>query len=175
MRGKLDWERLRAGGIRRFAGRSVLALVIVALAIGALMGWIRDVSNARSCKANLSKIYTALEQYEADYGRLPAMAYFPEDVLADSESLCRVLQPYGISPTNCVCRSTALPLRATGITYLWNTTASRTPFYELAPTDWLVTEINAMNDSVPAPHDGVYHVLYANGEIREQETPPVLR
>ena len=172
MWGKINRKQWRAVGARRIAGRFVMMLIVVALAVAGLTGWIRDMAHTRSCKANLSKIYTALEQYEADVGRLPAIDYFPEDVLADAESLCRVLQPYGISPTNCICQATALPLRVTGITYLWNSTVSRTPFYDLAPTDWLITEVNAMNDAVPAPHNGAYHVLYANGEIREQPLPP---
>jgi len=175
MRGKIDWERWRAGGARRIAFHSAMALLLTGLAVTGLVRWIRDTSDARFCKENLSKIYSALEQYEADHGRLPAIAFFPEDVLADSESLCRVLETYGISPTNCICRATAIPLRETGITYLWNSSVNRAPFYDLAPTDWLVTEVNAMNDAVPAPHNGEYHVLYANGEIREQEIPPDLR
>ena len=111
-------------------------------------------------------------RYEYEAGVLPEMAYYPDDVRLDPESMYSILEPYGLAATNCVCPGCAAVLQDTGITYVWNTQVNGKPLRSLDPPQWLVVEMNALSAKVPAPHWGRYNVLYSDGKVRDEGRRP---
>ena len=161
-------EDTRRRTFLRFGGVLLVGIALAAVAWGSLQKFRRQ----RACESNLLKIYAALEQYEYEAGVLPEMAYYPDDVRLDPESMYSILEPYGLAATNCVCPGCAAVLQDTGITYVWNTQVNGKPLRSLDPPQWLVVEMNALSAKVPAPHWGRYNVLYSDGKVRDEGRRP---
>ena len=170
---QLPIHRFRIDTVSRRTFFRFLVVMLVGGCIALMsVAVLRSIHAQRACELNLNRIYTALEQYEDEFGALPIMAYYPTDVRLDPESLHKVLEDYGLGLTNCVCPATASILRETGITYVWNTQANGKPLHSLEPPQWILVEMNVLSAKVPAPHRGRYNVLYSDGEVRREAQRP---
>jgi hypothetical protein len=128
----------------------------------------------RACIENLERIFAALTTYTELTGTLPGLALYPDDPQVDEDSLLVVLRRFGIDEQDLLCPATHGTLQATGNTYLWNTRLSGKRWSEIEAAQWMLVEINAMSSRVPAPHHKHYNVLYSNGEVRSESSPPAV-
>ncbi len=161
----------------RFRGGFTLAELMVVLFLSACIaavGWhvTRQVMMRKHCKRNLYAIYNALELYEIDRGTLPRLAFFPDRPHTDPDSPLVVLRPYCSDASVFVCPAAPPHYRETGLTYIWNTALNGRKLRGMDPPVWILTELQALSDSVPAPHLGVYNVLYTDGHVRKMRVPP---
>ena len=141
-------------------------------------GWVifdrfTDRRNERGCRENLEALYQAIIRIEQDAGSLPLIALYPDSVQDDRNSLLAHLSQHGITPERCICRATSGTLQNTGITYIWNSQLNQKRLANVEPPRWMITEINALDPRVPAPHGLSYLVLYTNGRIEKTIIPPV--
>lgn len=157
-------------------GFSVLQIltvtVLIALIATGTYYYIRQQMLARECAANLRRIYAALELYEIDRGTLPRLAFFPDDPKQDPDSIVVALTPYGTTPDVYLCPTAPLPHRELGLTYLWNTRLNGRKIPRASTPEWMLVEINALSDEVPASHMGKYNVLYTDGAVHREKDPP---
>ena len=150
----------------------VLLVLLFLIAISAgVFHLVHEKMLAKRCQANLRLIYSALEMYEIDRGTLPRLALFPDDPKQDRDGLLTVLSPYGVGDS-CVCPELPASLRALGLTYVWNVQMNGKKLRGSQTPTWLLVEISALSDRVPAPHLGRYNILYSNGTIGQSINPP---
>ena len=173
MAGEAEWgaARMRRGGV-------LVRLLLVALLFGALAWGLRSLAAERfarrECRRHLEQIYAALELYEAEKGRLPDLAFYPEDAFNDEGSLRVFLARRGFDPDLAVCPGTPAAVRRRGLSYVWNVKMNGARLAR-GRRRWLLTEISALSPDVPAPHMGHYFVLYSDGTIESaREAPPGL-
>ena len=126
----------------------------------------------RRCAEQLWHIYTALEMYEIDRGTLPRLAFFPNDPKQDADSLVTVIQPYAAAEGLTVCPAAPASQRALGLTYVWNVENNGHKLHPPGVPKWMLVEIQALSESVPAPHEGRYHILYTDGQVELSKNPP---
>lgn len=151
-----------------------VALLMVIAACGALI--LRGYRRAETCRANLREIYAVLEMYEIENGTLPSLALFPDDPKNDEDSLRVFLESQGVSGDLCLCPTSPRVVRETGLSYLWNVNLNGKKLSGFKDPEWMIVEINALSDQVPAPHYGAYHILYTDGRVEaSREPPPELR
>jgi hypothetical protein len=141
------------------------------IAIIALLYFLVQIRLTAQCEANLLAIYRALELYEMERGSLPNLAYYPDMPMEDADSLRIVLEPYGLSPECCVCPQSKPILRAAGLTYIWNVQLNGKRIPRGTNAVWMLVNIEALTDDVPAPHFGRYNVLYSDGVVRRVRDP----
>lgn len=157
-------------------GFSVLQIltvtVLIALIATGIYYYIHQQMLARECAANLRRIYAALELYEIDRGTLPRLAFFPDDPKQDPDSIVVALTPYGTTPDVYLCPTAPLSHRELGLTYLWNTRLNGRKIPRSSNPEWMMVEINALSDEVPASHVGHYNVLFTDGTVRREKDPP---
>ena len=149
----------------------VILTALVAVAAGAYH-LVYQSRLSRQCASNLRKIYSALETYEIDRGSLPRMAFYPDDPKQDNDSLIATLQPYGAGGAMYICPATPEMLRTTGLTYAWNVQLNGKKLRAPGAPSWMLIELNALSDNVPAPHLGNYNVLYSDGRVQPAREPP---
>jgi hypothetical protein len=147
----------------------VVLVAILLLAVAVLYYFLYQMSLQQACAKNLQQIRRSLELYEIDRGTLPRLAFYPDDAKQDQDSLRVVLEPYGADATVCQCPTLPDVLSDLGLTYVWNVrlNGKKTP---KEPT-WMLVEIAALSQDVPAPHMGQYNVLYTDGKIRRVKNP----
>ena len=166
-----DWEKTSARD-----GFSVLqiltATVLIALIAAGIYYYVRQQMLARECAAHLRRIYAALELYEIDRGTLPRLAFFPDDPKQDPDSIVVALTPYGTTPDIYICPTAPSPHRELGLTYLWNTRLNGRKIPRASTPEWMLVEINALSDGVPASHMGYYNVLLTDGTVHREKDPP---
>lgn len=158
------------------AGQTWLGALTLVVLLG-LLGWggvriWQGERHARDCMAQLRQFYIALELYELDYGRLPHMAFYPDDAWLDPHSLLVVLDPYGVTSEMGLCPHSHHRIRKRGLSYVWNTEANGRSLQELDPDMWLITGINALSHQVRRPHIGRHITLYADGRVLRSRRPP---
>ncbi len=151
--------------------RICLIVAALALLVSGLLHVLTQVRRAAQCAAHLQSIYRALELYEMERGILPTLAYFPDLPMEDADSLRVVLEPYGLSPERCICPQSKPVQRAEGLTYLWNVQLNGRRIPRDAEAVWMLVDMNALTDDVPAPHLGRYNVLYSDGTVRRIRHP----
>jgi len=161
--------------IRR-AGFAPIHILIVlgallALATGA-WSWNRASTRIKQCEGNLRNIYRALELYELHHGRLPVMAFYPDDPRHAPDSLLVVLDPYAISGDLGFCPNAHQRIREHGLGYVWNTRMNGLRLHGQSPPEWLLTDISALSNNIKAPHFRRYLILYSDGSIMRSRTPP---
>lgn len=158
------------------AGFTVAELMVVLFLLACLGAatWhvSRQVMLRKHCKQNLYAIYNALELYEIDRGTLPRLAFFPDQPRADRDSPLVVLRPYCSDPTVFVCPAAPAHYREIGLTYIWNVALNGRKLRGMEPPVWVMTELQALSDSVPPPHLGIYNVLFTDGHVQKMRTPP---
>ncbi len=163
-------DRHVAGMVRR----SLLPFIALALFL-AFAGYtvMRGEQRARQCTRQLQHIYLALELHEIDHGALPHMAFYPNDPRHSSDSMLVVLDPYALTGAIGLCPGDHDVVRAHGLSYIWNANLNGQTLQEQDPNTWLVAELSALSDEVPAPHLGRYLTLYADGRVVRSRKPPV--
>ena len=151
-----------------------VALLFVMLAAGIAGSFYVMTAHSKerkACDANLKKIYHALELYEVDRGSMPSLAYFPTDPQADADSLSVVLESYGADARACVCPAMHAVLREMGLTYIWNSSLNGKRIPRGGDPVWLLVEMSAISEDLPAPHLGHFNVLFSDGSVRHISDP----
>lgn len=148
----------------------VILLILGLAALGIVHG-LRQRRLTRQCAEQLWQIYTALEMYELDRGTLPRLSFFPNNPMKDADSLVTVIQPYTAEPRLTVCPAAPAAQRALGLTYVWNVENNGRKLHPPV-AKWMLVELSALSDSVPAPHQGHYHILYTDGQVERSANPP---
>lgn len=160
----------------RCSGFTLAELLVVLFLLACMAGAAWHISHQvlmrKQCKRNLYTIYNALELYEIDRGTLPRLAFFPDKPRTDPDSPLVVLRPYCSDPSVFVCPSAPDHYRQTGLTYIWNVNLNGRKMRGVEPPAWIMTELQALEDTVPAPHLGIYNVLYTDGHVRKMKAPP---
>lgn len=149
-----------------------VAAVLIGLAAGIYTA-VHQNMLTRKCANNLRNIYTALENFEVDRGTLPRAAFYPDDPKQDNDSLPVTLQPYRVPSNIYICPSAPAVQKDTGLTYVWNVQLNGRKLHGSGAPAWMIVELNALSDAVPAPHFGAYNILYADGSVRRSKIPPV--
>lgn len=161
--------RRAAGAVRT----PLLLFIVLAILAGAIAYSVfRAEKRARQCIQHLRHLYLALEMYELDHGTLPHMAFYPDDARYAANSMLVVLDPYAITSEIGLCPGSHEVVREHGLSYIWNANLNGKPLHEQSGQTWLVTELSALSDQVPAPHLGRYITLYADGRIARSRKPP---
>jgi len=158
-------------------GAAFLPWLFILLMLGSLL-WLLNQLNvglghADASEKQLEEIYRVLSQYEQQHGRLPALQMFPGNPEESESSLLYVLAQFDASPELAVSPSAHPVLRQHGLSYLWNTALNhgslRDPKNE---GTWVLVDIQALDDRVPGPHFGSYHILYTDGRVERSPQPP---
>ena len=157
------------------AGHIIFKLFLLTVAVFAMVGGIyfmlMQVSKTVTCSEQLTRIYQALELFEMDRGSLPRLAFYPDEPMSDPDSIRVVLEEYGIDPSTWVCPSAHPMIVNLGLSYIWNTRLNGANLRSFTERHWMLIEINALSDDVPAPHFGYYNVLYTDGTIERISDP----
>jgi len=152
-----------------------VAAVLIGLAAG-IYTVVHQNMLTKKCANNLRNIYAALESFEVDRGTLPRAAFYPDDPKQDNDSLLVALQPYRVQSDIYICPTAPAVQKDTGMTYVWNVQLNGRKLQGSGPPTWMIVELNALSDAVPAPHLGAYNILYADGSVqRSKEAPKGLR
>jgi hypothetical protein len=164
---------LRIGSEHGFVLIELLAVATALLGVAAGIYFvIHQNMMIRKCANNLRGIYTALEMFEIDRGALPRLAFYPDHSKLDNDSLLAALQPYGARTDIFICPAAPVIQKDTGLTYIWNVQLNGRKLRGSEPPAWMIVEMNALSDSVPAPHFGAYHILYTDGRVQRSKKPP---
>ena len=148
-----------------------LAAVLIGLAAG-IYAFVHQNMLGKRCANNLRSIYAALEMFEVDRGTLPRAAFFPDDPKQDNDSLLVVLQPYRTQSDIYLCPAAPAVQKNAGLTYVWNVQLNGRKLHGSGPPMWMLVELNALSDAVPAPHLGAYNILYTDGSVQRSKAPP---
>ena len=159
----------------RRSGHIIFKLFVLTVAVFAMVGGIyyvlMQVSKTVQCNENLTRIFQALELFEMDRGSLPRLAFFPEEPMTDPDSIRVVLEEYGVDPHAWVCPAAHPMIANLGLSYIWNTRLNGANLRGLEERQWMLIEINALSEDVPAPHLGYYNVLYTDGKVERIRDP----
>ena len=166
-------------GIRKSVWRrlffSLRAWVVWLIVAGAGWGGIRLIQmdmQDELCQERMLKIYAALERYEIEKGKLPTLAFFPDDPQHDKDSPLVVLEPYGAEEGLFVCPALPDLYDKIGLAYVWNTALNSSKLADAPEPVWMIVEISALSSQVPPPHFRGYNILYTDGTVRRSQTPP---
>ncbi len=159
------------------AGFTATELLVVATIVGGVSSAafvnVKDKAKQTECQNNLKQISMALRMHEMTSGKLPKADFFPDDPKKGKDSIRVILKGYPAKLF--VCPSTPEEISKKGLTFLWNDKCSGKPSHRIkkAGKTWLLIEINAVSDKVPAPHPGGYNILYADLQTvkAEKELP----
>lgn len=148
-----------------------VAAVLIGLAAGIYTA-VHQNMLTKKCANNLRNIYTALENFEVDRGTLPRAAFYPDDPKQDNDSLLVALQPYRAQSDLYICPAAPAVQKDTGLTYVWNVQLNGRKMHVSGAPVWMIVELNALSDAVPAPHFGGYNILYTDGSVQRSKEPP---
>jgi len=148
-----------------------LLLALAVLATGAWR-WHRASTRIKQCESNLLNIYRALELYELHHGRLPVMAFYPDDPRHAPDSLLVVLDPYAVSGDLGYCPNAHARIQKHGLSYVWNTKMNGQRLNEPTPPVWLLSDIGTLSKTIKPPHFRRYLILYSDGSIVRSKNPP---
>lgn len=151
--------------------RILFLMLVIGGIVGALLFTMTQIRHTVACADNLKSIYRALELYEMERGVLPTLAYYPDHPLEDSDSLRVVLEPYGLTGARCLCPHARSVQRDEGLTYLWNVSLNGQRIPRDKEPVWMLVDMNALSDDVPAPHLGRYNALFTDGTVKRIRDP----
>ncbi|HMP74820.1 MAG TPA: hypothetical protein PKE12_00850 [Kiritimatiellia bacterium] len=164
----------RSGWVPQSGGIWIRILFLSAclgLVVWGLLHILVQVRRTAACAENLQSIYRALELYELERGVLPTLAYFPDQPMEDADSLRTVLEPYGLNGQRCLCPASHRFIQSEGLTYIWNVGLNGQRMPRGEETTWMLVDISALTDDVPAPHLWRYNVLYSDGTVKRARSP----
>jgi hypothetical protein len=174
-------EKSKSPRQKRGSGNRIWKYTWATLGLVLIMGFgllltmfyvVRNVSGQDRCTENLKQIYGALELHEIDKGQLPSLAFYPADPAVDDDSMCVVLQKFGLDRDVFICPSSSKRLKETGLTYLWNPNLNGRQLFSNEQPVWMVVEIHVLSDKIGTPHMGHFHILYTDGEIEHTDHIP---
>ena len=147
----------------------LVAVTIVTSVSSAAFVNVKDKAKQTECQNNLRQIGMALRMHEMTNGKLPKAAFFPEDTKKGKDSIRVILKGYPAKLF--MCPSAPEEISKKGLTFLWNDKCSGKPSHRIKnpKKTWLMIEVNAVSDKVPAPHPGGYNILYADMQTVEAE------
>jgi hypothetical protein len=163
--------------MNRKCGAVFLPWLFILLMIGSLI-WLLNrlntgIQNTERCEKSLESIYAYLTLYERDNGRLPIFELYPENPRENPESLInRLSELPGFDSGWLICPSAPALLQEQGITYLWNTALNQGSLSNRQEITWVLVDIQALDDRIPGPHFGTYHILYSDGRVERSSSPP---
>jgi hypothetical protein len=163
--------------VSRRSGAVFIPWLFILLMIGSLI-WLLNrltegIQHADACKSQLERIFEYLKIYENEQGRLPTLELYPEDLFENPDSLLNILKPQpGFDPEWLICPSAPPVLRDRGITYLWNTALNQSSLTNRKEITWVLVDIQALDDAIHGPHFGNYHILYTDGRVESNSSPP---
>ncbi len=114
------------------------------------------------CLNNLKQIYLAVNMFVQDQGTAPPAKFFP-DSATDVRGLPGILRSYGVTREIFFCPCLPAELNTRGINYIWNDTVNGRDLSSLGKSTWLMTEMTAVKEDIPAPHMAGFAVLYPDG------------
>ena len=162
-----------AGSASGFVLIELLAMAAVLIGLAAaIYTAIHQNMLTKKCANNLRNIYAALENFEIDRGTLPRAAFYPDDPKQDNDSLLVALQPYRVQPDLYICPTAPGVQKELGLTYVWNVQLNGRKLHGSGPPAWMIVELNALSDAVPAPHFGAYNILNTDGSVKRSKQPP---
>ena len=147
---------------RGFTAVELLTVVTIVTGLSATaFVRVKNTVNELKCRGNLTQVGMDLRFYETQNGRLPAAAFYPANPREAKDSLYMILPD---SRQLLLCPSAPDEFSAKGLTFLWNDKMNNriADKIENASETWLMTEMNAVSDKVPAPHPGGYNILCAD-------------
>lgn len=143
----------------------------IALVITAIYMALYAASRTLACRDNLTRIFEALEIHEMTHGALPHLAFYPAEPLTDTESICIVLEAYGIDPSTWICPSAPDVMTGTGLTYIWNTRLNGRSLRNLGERQWMLMELHGLDQTLPGPHFRSCNVLFTDGTVERVRNP----
>ncbi len=157
-------------------GAAFLPWLFILLMLGSLL-WLLNQLNvglghADASEQQLLEIYQVLSQYEQQHGRLPALEMFPGNPQESESSLLHVLAQFDASPGLAICPSAHPVVRNHGLSFLWNPALNHGSLRNRNDITWVLVDIQALDDRVPGPHFGSYHILYTDGRVERSPQPP---
>lgn len=172
------FRRICPGALmKRKSGAVFLPWLFILLMIASLI-WLlnrlnTEIQQTERCAARLEAVYEYLTLFERDNGRLPIFELYPEDPLGSQESLInRLGELPGFDPDWLICPSAPALLRQHGMTYLWNTALNHGSLINRKEITWVLVDMQALDDRIPGPHFGTYHILYSDGRVERSASPP---
>ena len=151
----------------------LMAVTIVTSVSSAAFVNVKDKAKQTQCQNNLKQIGMALRMHEMTNGKLPKSAFFPDDPKKGKDSIRVILKGYPAKLFKCP--SAPEEIAKKGLTFVWNDKCSGKPSHRIKKSKetWLMMEVNAVSDKVPAPHPGGYNILYADMQTikTEKELP----
>jgi type II secretory pathway pseudopilin PulG len=157
-------------------GFSLVQLILSVMAVLAVTwGIYRFVENrelAENTKNNLRMIYMALEWYEMEQGRLPDLAFFPDDPRHDNDSILVALAKYGVTEEMTICPKAPAALKDLGLNFIWNAKLNGRKLFEPGAREWMLVEMHALSERVPLPNPNGYTILYTDGKVEQTRNPP---
>lgn len=148
-----------------------LLTVAVFITVGGIYIALMQASKTVQCADNLNRIYQALEVFEMERGSLPRLAFYPDEPMTDPDSIRVVLEEYGVDNAVWVCPASHPKIANLGLSYIWNTRLNGANLRSFTERQWMLIEINALSEDVPAPHFGFYNVLYTDGKVERIDDP----
>jgi hypothetical protein len=164
--------------MHRKQGAAFLPWLFILLMLGSLLWLLNrlnvELGHADTCEKQLKEIYEVLNRYEQQHGRLPALEMFPGNPEESESSLLQVLASFGVAPETAVCPACHPVLREHGLTYLWNPALNHGSIRDdsKAEPQWMLVDMQALDDRIRGPHFGSYHILYTDGRVERSARPP---
>ena len=146
-----------------------VALVISIVGVVPITLYLEAAKSARtaSCISNLRNIYIGIEMYEMDVGGIPGAKFYPESPKDDPESILNILNNYIDNKQVFICPSMPEDLKKLSLTYIWNDRYNNQALSAVSSqsSEWLMTEMSAVEPKIPPPHRGCYNVLFFDGHV----------
>ncbi len=152
-----------SGGRAGFTATELLTVAAIVTSVStAAYVKVKDKAKQTACTSNLRQVGLALRMFEMTEGKLPDAAFFPAKPRKDKNSIRVIMKD--CNEKLFVCPAAPDELAKEGLTFVWNDKCSGKASHRIkdAGKTWLMIEINAVSDKVPAPHPGGYNVLYAD-------------
>ena len=143
---------------------SAVAAIVSALSVGTYHAVQKGKSS--QCLNNLKQLYQAVSMFSMDNSAVPSASFFPSSV-SDPRGIHNILAQYGARGSIPFCPSIPEQLNIYGTNYIWNDSLNGKSIDSLPPGTWLMTEMTAVSQNIPAPHTGQgYNILYAGGNAQ---------
>ena len=126
----------------------------------------------REAETDLKVVYEALERCENRHGSLPVLAFYPTDPLAGEDSVRFALSRYVIDPSVFVSPGGHSLIRSTGLTYVWNTKYNGRRLGAFDPPQWVLMDIQGVDQAIPKAHRFGYAALFSDGTVRRLDESP---
>lgn len=150
-------------------GYTLIEIALVASLVGVVPVtlYLEAAKEARtvSCISNLRNIYIGMQMYEMDFETIPDAKFYPKLPKDDPQSIINILSNYIDDRKVFICPSMPDDLKKSCLTYIWNDTYNNQPLSAVRnqSSEWLMTEMSAVDPKIPPPHRGSYNILFFDG------------